>query len=230
VQLQTTIDALQVKLAVIDEGEGLDAQQQAQLFQPFNRLGAERRRIEGSGLGLVITRELVVAMEGRLEVHSAPGAGSRFTVVLWAADATGAPVPHARTEPAVTLTPVAPAARNVLYIEDEPLNVILMQEVFRTREGWTLHVAEDGARGLQMAHAMKPDLLLIDMNLPDTNGLAIIGKLRSDPTTARLRCVAFSADAMREQIEAARAAGFDDYWTKPIDLKKVLGLLQQELG
>jgi CheY-like chemotaxis protein len=91
-------------------------------------------------------------------------------------------------------------------------------------------VAEDGARGLQMAHAMKPDLLLIDMNLPDTNGLAIIGKLRSDPTTAGLRCVAFSADAMREQIEAARAAGFDDYWTKPIDLKKVLGLLQQELG
>ncbi len=231
VQLQTTIDALQVKLAVIDEGEGLDAQQQAQLFQPFNRLGAERRRIEGSGLGLVITRELVVAMEGRLEVHSAPGAGSRFTVVLWAADATGAPVPHhARAEPAVTLAPVAPAARNVLYIEDEPLNVILMQEVFRTREGWTLHVAEDGARGLQMAHAMKPDLLLIDMNLPDTNGLAIIGKLRSDPATAGLRCVAFSADAMREQIEAARAAGFDDYWTKPIDLKKVLGLLQQELG
>ncbi len=230
VRLELATDASHVQLTVVDEGEGLDAQQMAQLFQPFNRLGAERKRVEGTGLGLVIARELTLAMEGRLEVQSTPGRGSRFTVVLWAADA-GAP-PAEEPAPAATLdapaTP-APTARNVLYIEDEPLNVVLMEEVFRTRPAWTLHVATDGTRGLQMARALKPDLLLIDMNLPDMNGLQVIADLRGDPATAGMRCIAFSADAMQEQIDAAMAAGFDAYWTKPIDVLRVMEQLQEEL-
>jgi PAS domain S-box-containing protein len=232
VRLHLATDASHVQLSVIDEGEGLDAAQQAQLFQPFNRLGAERRRVEGTGLGLVIARELTQAMEGRLEVQSTPGEGSRFTIVLWAAD-PATPAEEEDTAP-IALSPVAgagaKAVRRVLYIEDEPLNVVLMEEVFRTRPGWQLQVAVDGAQGLAMAQATRPDLLLIDMNLPDMNGREVIGRLRADRRTRKLRCIAFSADAMREQIDAALAAGFDGYWTKPIDLRRMLELLVAELA
>jgi CheY-like chemotaxis protein len=101
--------------------------------------------------------------------------------------------------------------------------------VFRTQPHWSLHLAEDGTRGLQMARKLTPDLLLVDLNLPDMNGLQVVQRLKADPRTARLRCVAFSADAMREQVDAALAAGFDDYWTKPLDLKRLLQLLALQL-
>jgi CheY-like chemotaxis protein len=234
VRLQLATDATHVQLSVVDEGHGLDAAQQAQLFQPFNRLGAEQRRVEGTGLGLVIARELTLAMEGRLEVRSTPGQGSSFTVVLWSSDAAAAPVEPEPTAPmpmpAAPRTTQAEAPRRVLYIEDEPLNVMLMEEVFRLRPAWTLQVAMDGAQGLEMARTRRPDLLLVDMNLPDMSGLEVIRALRADAATAGLHCIAFSADAMREQVDAALAAGFDDYWTKPIDVTQVLERLGQVLG
>jgi PAS domain S-box-containing protein len=229
VRLALATDASRVQLSVIDEGEGLTPSQQAQLFQPFNRLGAERRRVEGTGLGLVIARELTLAMEGRLEVKSVPGQGSRFTVVLWAAAADGVAAAELQPPPTEPVPLAEPAPRHVLYIEDEPLNAILMQEVFRTQPHWSLHLAEDGTRGLQMARKLEPDLLLVDLNLPDMSGLQVVQRLKADPRTARLRCVAFSADAMREQVDAALAAGFDDYWTKPLDLKRLLQLLALQL-
>jgi PAS domain S-box-containing protein len=207
---------------VQDDGEGLQPAQLAQLFQPFNRLGAERRRISGTGLGLVIARGLARAMGGDITAHSVPGRGSRFSLQLSAA---GAADGADDTQPAggsVGTDGARANGRVVLYIEDEPLNVLLMEEVFRTQPGWTLHVAHDGASGVELASKVRPDLVLIDMNLPDMNGLEVLGRLRSQPATARLLCVALSADAMGEQIAAARAAGFDDYWTKPIDLTRLL--------
>jgi signal transduction histidine kinase/ActR/RegA family two-component response regulator len=207
---------------VQDDGEGLRPEQLAQLFQPFNRLGAERRRISGTGLGLVIARGLARAMGGDITAHSTPGRGSRFSLQLSAAGAGDGADP---TQPSIGSVGTDSAGTNgrvVLYIEDEPLNVLLMEEVFRTQPGWTLHVAHDGASGVELAGKVRPDLVLIDMNLPDMNGLDVLGRLRSQPATARLLCVALSADAMGEQIAAARAAGFDDYWTKPIDLTRLL--------
>lgn len=120
--------------------------------------------------------------------------------------------------------PSGPAlpVRQVLYIEDEPLNVILMEETFRDRPGWALQVARDGESGIAMAREGRPDLVMIDMHLPDMGGLDVLRRLRGAPDTAGLLCVALSADAMREQVQAALQAGFDDYWTKPVDL---LGLL-----
>ncbi|MBS0447115.1 MAG: PAS domain-containing protein [Proteobacteria bacterium] len=209
-----------VQLAVEDEGPGLSAAQQSQLFQPFNRLGAERRRIEGNGLGLVISRQLARAMRGDLGVTSAPGRGCRFMLELPSA----APLDHDDdTVPSVLdALPDAPEApRHVLYIEDEPLNVLLMQEVFRRNAQWVLHTARDGTEGLALTRSLRPDLLLVDINLPDISGIAIIRALRADPATAELHCIALSADAMSEQIDAARAAGFDDYWTKPIDVTQL---------
>ena len=229
VEVSVAAHEARVQIAVRDSGRGISAEQQAVLFQPFNRLGAEQSRTEGSGLGLVISRRLVEAMGGALSLHSEPGRGSTFSVELPAGDASGSVAPQppfARTAPGGL--PAVP--RDVLYIEDEPLNAVLMEEVFRARPHWTLHVAEDGTHGASLAREMHPDLVLIDMNLPDMSGLALIHRLRDDPATRGLRCIALSADAMAEQIDAALAAGFDDYWTKPIDVKRVLSDLTRLLA
>ena len=119
--------------------------------------------------------------------------------------------------------------RRVLYIEDEPLNVLLMTEMFRGHAGWSLQVEQDGTSGLRAAREDAPQLLLIDMNLPDMSGLDIVAALRADPRTAQLPCIALSADAMPEQARAAMKAGFDDYWTKPISIAQIWKALEQWL-
>ncbi len=218
-----------VQVAVTDEGEGFTLPQQALLFQPFNRFGADERRVEGSGLGLVIARELAISMQGELHVDSRVHAGSTFTLSL----PPGAPGVSGATAPPATMAPrlaaPAPVQRQVLYIEDEPLNVLLMQEVFKTRPEWRLHVAITGTEGLAMARAQAHDLLLVDMNLPDMNGLQLIRQLRTDASLAGQHCVALSADAMQAQIDAALAAGYDGYWTKPINISRILDALAQML-
>ncbi len=217
-----------VQLDVSDEGEGLSEDQLEHLFQPFNRLGAEHRRVEGTGLGLVIARELATTMNGELRVQSEPGKGSTFTLLLPAgtapAEAGEGSDPHEAMTP-----PPPPVKRQVLYIEDEALNVLLMQELFKARPQWVLQVATDGSTGLDAARKQPYDLLLIDMNLPDMNGLELIRTLRADGRTRGLRCFALSADAMQTQIEAALAAGFDGYWTKPINVAQILDGLGKAL-
>jgi len=223
----------EVSVCVHDHGTGLDPQELARLFQPFERLDAEKRRIDGSGLGLVIARQLAHAMGGRLEGRSQPGAGSTFSLHF-------VPCPEpAKTEtapnPQATDSTTAPAAqplRRVIYVEDEPLNQVLLEELFRSRPQWELQIAGDGASGLALAlaRAQAPDLMLIDMNLPDINGTELLQLLRARPSLRGLRCVALSADAMREQIDAALSAGFDDYWTKPIDLQSMLRSLDALLS
>lgn len=226
VTLTAMADARGVALSVIDDGVGLSADEVAQLFQPFNRLGAERKRVAGSGLGLVIVRELARAMGGDVTVTSQPGKGSCFSVSLPAATAVP-PLSEARPARFEVVPPTSAAPRQVLYIEDEPLNVLLMQEVFRAQPAWTLHVAEEGEAGVQAALRLRPDLTLIDMNLPDISGLEVLRRLREHQSTRELRCIALSADAMQDQISAALAAGFDDYWTKPIDLAQLLACVAQ---
>ncbi|WP_330831930.1 ATP-binding protein [Piscinibacter sp.] len=227
--LQPGSQGPQVRIAIGDEGCGMSRDQQAALYQPFNRLGAEQTRTQGSGLGLVISLRLIDAMHGRLQVQSRLGVGSTFGIELpGGVGPAASPLPAHRALPAAHPPDTGP--REVLYIEDEPLNMVLMEEVFRTQPRWTLLVADDGATGARIARESRPDLVLIDMNLPDTNGLALIRKLRSDPQTRLLRCIALSADAMREQIDAALAAGFDDYWTKPIDVHRVLADLARLLA
>lgn len=117
-------------------------------------------------------------------------------------------------------------ARHVLYVEDDRLNIVLMEEVFRRLPGWTLDCVEDGAEALQALQEIRPDLLLIDMNLPDMNGLELLARLRGDVRLAALPCIALSADALPEQIEAAQAAGFTAYWLKPVDVPRLVEALQ----
>ncbi len=215
-------------VAVTDEGEGLSETQQARLFQPFNRLGAEQKRVEGTGLGLVIARQLAASMGGELKVASRPGKGSTFTLSLPSGTAPTGTRPRADARDPLPAEPNT-AHRQVLYVEDEPLNVLLMQELFKSRPQWALFIATDGQSGLAAARAQHHDLLLVDMNLPDMNGLELIRALRADPRTSGLQCIALSADAMQAQIDAALAAGFDGYWTKPINVASMLEGLGQAL-
>jgi PAS domain S-box-containing protein len=219
-----------VQLQVSDTGHGLTPEQQAHLFEPFNRLGAERSRIEGTGIGLVVTQRLVQLMGGSLSVESQAGIGSRFTVTLPAAsDANG----DARaTPPRPVAGPAGPGPgpqRTVLYAEDNPMNVELVREVLRLRPDCRLLVARNGREAITLARRERPDLLLLDMHLGDMTGLDVMHEVTREPAFAQLPCVALSADAMPEQIEAARRAGFKGYLTKPLDVAAFLRCIDENV-
>jgi PAS domain S-box-containing protein len=220
-----------VEIAVSDSGRGLNAAQQAQLFQPFNRLGAEATGVEGTGLGLVIVRELVTLMGGRVGVVSAPGAGATFTLWLPRAEGPAAiDAPPPSTLPAASAAAPSARRRSVLYVEDNPSNVALMQEIATLRPALDLRVAADGRGGLAAARAVRPALILLDINLPDISGFEVLRALRADPALAGVRCVALSANAIPAEIERARAAGFADYLTKPIRVDELLRLFDATLA
>jgi CheY-like chemotaxis protein len=117
--------------------------------------------------------------------------------------------------------------RHVLYVEDDRINIVLMEEVFRRLPGWTLDCVEDGGQALLALQDLDPDLLLVDMNLPDMNGLELLARLRAETRHSELPCVALSADALPEQVANARAAGFMAYWLKPVDVPQLVRALQQ---
>jgi CheY-like chemotaxis protein/nitrogen-specific signal transduction histidine kinase len=204
-------------LSVRDNGRGLSQEQQAHLFEPFNRLGAEREDIEGRGLGLMTVHHLTQLLGGRLCVQSRPGEGSEFS--LWLPSAT-------HGTPAGPAVAVAVAAMlSVLYIEDNPVNAMVVSELVAMRAGVSLHTAVDGASGVAQALRDAPDLVLVDMQLPDIDGCEVVRRLRGLGCRATL--IALSANAVPEEAVRARAAGFDDYWTKPIDFQQFLNGLDR---
>ena len=207
----------QVRIVVRDDGPGIAPERQHQLFQPFNRLGAQRSEVPGHGLGLVISRQLAEAMHGALELRSTPGRGTEAVLRLPLASpgaATAVAVPTASTP-----QPVVGAAVRVLCIEDNPVNALLMREALALRPGEIdLRIADSGEHGLELLASWRPDLVLLDMGLPGIDGHEVLRRLRAQPSLAHLPCVAVSADAMPHQIARARGAGFDDYWVKPLDV------------
>jgi len=228
VHLEATKQGDQVRLAVRDSGRGLAAAQLAHLFEPFNRLGIEREGIDGTGVGLAIVKSLVEAMGGRVDASSEPGAGSEFVVQL---EDAHLPAPHAAPP---SPAPAAPAPGSyegtIVYIEDNPVNVLIVEELVARCPGLAIESAIDGARGVQRTRDLAPDLVLVDMQLPDFDGHEVLRRLRADKKTAHIPCIALSANAMPEDIERALAAGFADYWTKPIDLKAFLASMGSLFG
>ncbi|MFM2447804.1 MAG: hypothetical protein RIS44_254 [Pseudomonadota bacterium] len=222
-----------VRLLVKDTGLGMSAQQLAQLFQPFNRLGKEHSTIEGTGIGLAITQHLVELMGGEVSVSSQQRVGSEFCVVLkpaqapshWRADAQTAVAqgerPSAFGAKAIASSP-EPHWSRVLYIEDNAVNRSLVEGYVSLRPGIALEMAVDGQSGIDAALRQRPDLILVDMMLPDLHGLQVIERLRQAPSLQSVRCIAISANAMPQQIVEAKAAGFDDYLTKPVSMKLLL--------
>ena len=219
----------EVVIFVDDEGKGLTAQQHAKLFQPFDRLGVECSGVPGSGLGLVISRQLVEAMHGRLEVRDRLEGGCRFEVWL------PAPVAPPLTRPAPLQDAAAPAGEAseatvddlplILCVEDNAVNALLLREVIGIIGRCHLLFAEDGETGLALATRHRPTLMVSDINLPGMDGLALVKAIRAEPALRAMRCIALSGDATFESRQRALLAGFDDYWTKPLDF----GLLDREI-
>ncbi|RFP14063.1 response regulator [Duganella sp. BJB488] len=218
-----------VRINVTDTGAGLSTEQMAQLFQPFNRLGQEDGAEEGTGIGLVVTRQLTELMGGAIGVDSEVGVGTTFWIELAASDepvletaAYGAPVLLDERDRATQKT--------LLYIEDNPANLNLVEQLIQRRSDLKLLTAIDGHGGIQLARAYQPDVILMDINLPGVSGYGCLKILQDDAATAHIPVMALSANAMPRDIEKGVEAGFFRYLTKPINVVEFMGALDLALA
>jgi CheY-like chemotaxis protein len=228
IDCQPAADGL--RITVVDNGPGLTVQQQARLFDPFERLDASGE-VEGSGLGLALSRSLVTAMQGRIGVDSQPDTGSRFWIELPLVASTTA----ARDEPRkVTLNgpelPTRARSLKVLYIEDNPVNLMLIEAMLAELPGLLVQSRVSPVEGLACALADPPDLVLLDIQMPDLDGYQVLAALRADSATCRVPVIAASADAMPQSVARGHAAGFAHYLTKPLELASLLAAVQSALA
>ena len=215
-----------LRIQVVDTGPGIAPEAMDQLFVPFERLGSEQIGIEGAGLGLPLSRRLAEAMGGRLEVETEVGQGSRFWVELPLAEG---PVQRAERQQELA-APVQPAPApsaplTVLYIEDNLSNLQLVERVLSRRPGVRLISAMRPQLGLELAAEHHPDLILLDLHLPDMPGQEVLRRLQAEPRTADVPVVILSADARPTLIEELLAKGVRAFMTKPLDVRELLELL-----
>jgi signal transduction histidine kinase/ActR/RegA family two-component response regulator len=215
-----------IRIRVRDSGEGLTADKMAQLFQPFNRLGQEASAEEGTGIGLVTAKRLTELMGGSIGVESIVGTGSVFWIELNLTAELKA-VGHTVTTSAVAHAQVHTEAqlRTLLYVEDNPANLMLIEDLIARRPDIRLLSARDGIRGVEIARASVPDVILMDINLPGISGIKALRILAEDPITARIPVIALSANAIPRDIEKGLEAGFFRYLTKPIKVNEFLDTL-----
>ena len=212
----------QVTIAVTDTGPGLAPEQVQQIFVPFERLEAEQQGIEGTGIGLPLALALTEAMHGSLDVASHPGSGSTFTVRLPRASDVAAPDAPA---PALARSRIPTSNLVVLSIEDNDANNELLVRLFGTWPESTLHVASNGQSGIDLALRHRPDLVLLDLHLPDLTGEEVFARLRAEPTTKDIPVVVLSADATPSTVKRLLARGAEGYLTKPLDLGELQDIL-----
>ena len=220
-----------LRISVRDDGEGLSEEQLAQLFQPFNRLGRETTSFEeGTGIGLVLCKRLIELMGGAIGVESTVGRGSVFWLELNLTDERAAVVE------VVEAAPVVKAQVNggvhlhtVLYVEDNPANLMLVEDLIARRADIHLLSARDGIQGIEIARAALPDVILMDINLPGISGIKALRILADDPLTAHIPVVAVSANAIPRDIEKGLDAGFFRYLTKPIKVNEFMDTLDETL-
>jgi PAS domain S-box-containing protein len=219
-----------VRIGVEDSGEGLSPADIAQLFQPFNRLGRASTEEEGTGIGLVVCKRLVELMGGVIGVESAVGTGSVFWFEL---NLTTEPQPSDIVSTAVAVAqeqgPARTRLRTLLYVEDNPANRMLVEDLVARRPDIRLLTAEDASRGIEIARATLPDVILMDINLPGISGIQALGILAEDPATAHIPVVALSANAVPRDIERGLKAGFFKYLTKPIKVNEFMDTLEVAL-
>jgi PAS domain S-box-containing protein len=217
-----------IELTVHDSGHGLNEQQRARLFEPFERLDAAQTGIEGTGIGLALSRRLVEAMGGSIGADSEPGVGSSFWLRLPRAGNDSAVAGTHATEAAAAPPAPGPAARpqTVLYVEDNAVNVVLMEAMLTRLPGLRLLSAPRPEAGLELALRERPALLLLDIQLPGMSGVELLARLRGDARTRDIPAVAVSANALPEDIARAMDAGFQAYLTKPLELTALLATVR----
>jgi signal transduction histidine kinase/CheY-like chemotaxis protein len=217
-----------IRISVRDTGEGMSAQQIAQLFQPFNRLGQETRQGEGTGIGLVLAKRLVELMDGRIDVQSTAGEGSIFSIELNLAAAATDRAVQAVVEPmAQSSGPAAAVVSTLLYVEDNPANLKLVEEIMERRPHIRMLSARDGPSGIAIARAARPQVILMDINLPRMSGIEALRILRHDPRTAHIPVAALSANAGDHDRHRGLEAGFFVYLTKPIKVIEFLDAIDR---
>jgi signal transduction histidine kinase/ActR/RegA family two-component response regulator len=220
-----------IRISVRDTGTGLAPSQLTQLFQPFNRLGQEAGAEQGTGIGLVMTKRLVEMMGGTIGVDSAVGVGSEFWVELGLANAPQISVHELeQAELPRGEVPDGTPIKTILYVEDNPANLELVEQLVARRRDLRLMSAADGNVGLEYARAYLPELILMDINLPGISGIEAMKALRADPTTAHIPIIALSANAVPRDIEKAIEAGFSGYLTKPINVARFMTALDGALA
>jgi PAS domain S-box-containing protein len=219
-----------LRICVRDSGEGLTAEKITQLFQPFNRLGQEASGEEGTGIGLVTTKRLIELMGGSIGAESTIGTGSVFWIEL-NLSTERQPTDGIAISSAAAQAPIQTDAyvRTLLYVEDNPANLMLIEDLIARRPDIRLVSARDGNRGIEIAKASRPDVILMDINLPGISGIKALGILAEDPITAHIPVIALSANAIPRDIEKGLEAGFFRYLTKPIKVNEFMETLDMAL-
>jgi PAS domain S-box-containing protein len=225
------MDGTRLRVKVRDTGPGVKVENQAKLFIPFERLGAEQTGVEGTGLGLALSKRLLEMMGGSIGVQNNPDRGATFWMEL---PLVKDPVTQLETALPVIPTPVAPASqqrqRIVLYVEDNLSNITLIEHIIVHRPHVKLVAAMQGRLGLDLAREHRPDLILLDLHLPDISGEEVLHALRQEPALQNTPVIVISADATRGRIERLQSMGVLDYLPKPLDIKRFLQLLDSCLN
>ena len=225
-----TVSQNRIRISVQDTGYGLSADKLSQLFQPFNRLGQEAGLEEGTGIGLVVSKRLVELMDGDIGAQSTEDVGSIFWIELIQTD-DPLLVTH-NTEQAFVNKPILrnDGQSTLLYVEDNPANLLLVEKILERRPDISLFSANNGTSGVEMARMLLPEVILMDINLPGISGIEAMQLLVNDPITAHIPVIAISANAMPRDIENGLNAGFFDYLTKPIKVNELIGSLDVVLA
>ena len=211
------------RLSIKDTGDGLTEEQQSQLFTSFNRLGAEQTDVDGVGIGLVITKQVVELMGGSIGVKSTIGKGCCFWIDLPSESISSSnELKSSKANTPESVEQKCPDEKTVLYIEDNPANLRLVTQLLGRLPNINMWSAHEPRLGLELAKEHQPDLILLDINLPGMSGFDVLAELRANETMRAIPVVAISANAMPKDIQKGADAGFDDYITKPIDVTELL--------
>ncbi|MDD4928326.1 MAG: PAS domain S-box protein [Gallionella sp.] len=218
-----------VRISIRDSGEGLPPEKLLQLFQPFNRLGQENGSEEGTGIGLVVTKQLIELMGGSISVKSIVGVGSEFSIELIRDVTPELADGHPMPPPVAAQVHGDTAQHTLLYVEDNPANMMLVEQIIAGHPQVRMLCARDANLGIALARAHLPDVILMDINLPGISGIEALHILHKDAATAHIPVIALSANAMLRDIEKGLEAGFFRYLTKPIKINEFMNALDDAL-
>ena len=227
----SVVDDERVRVSVTDTGDGMSEQKLAALFTPFQRMGAEKTDVEGTGIGLVIAKKLVELMGGSITVYSTPGQGSEFRFELPICLGSD----ELRQERKIQLAQLPGSLLQkqhvrILYVEDNPANLRLVENILSQYEGVEMFSAPEPLLGLELAQTQLPDVILLDINLPGMDGYRVMKKLKENGATASIPVIAISANAMPRDVERGLQAGFHEYLTKPINVLQLMQTLEDVVG